>query len=206
MIRIRLPGTMKNGLQAQHDKQDQRQRRPRCVAPVAQVGGYGYAAEAWDEVSIPDADRRPRDVVSQPLTHAADVDKGPGGEDDGACAERVSGRLASAAERLPHVIHHGLGVDEHKQGEDEPRLPKKERAEGDTAPDKVCDHGDHGMADDLWVVVGGYPFDGRGELPLGVDNEVLDVIVHSSEAVFSNAGAPDQAVQEHRNQRGRVAA
>ena len=73
-------------------------------------------------------------------------------------------------------------------------------AHGDAAPDHASDETEYGMAHELGVLGLGDPLDGLREATMGVDEQVLHVVLHAAHALLRRAGAPDETLDEDREQ------
>mmetsp|Transcript_1970 Transcript_1970/g.5555 ORF Transcript_1970/g.5555 Transcript_1970/m.5555 type:complete len:264 (-) Transcript_1970:343-1134(-) len=192
---------MQDRLQAEHEDQEDRQKDTGKVLPIKQVLGKLQISEP---LHVPRFDvlQRLLRMVVQTLPHAEDVDEHP------ACkysfADGVTGLVVAILGT--QIVQNGLRQDEDDKCEQEPCFSVQESPEGNPAPDQVGHHRQQRVAYDLWVPAICDPLDRWSEGAVGVDDEVLNVVVHATPPVLRHPRTPDQAVQQVGHQGRRIEA
>mmetsp|Transcript_64252 Transcript_64252/g.184665 ORF Transcript_64252/g.184665 Transcript_64252/m.184665 type:complete len:327 (-) Transcript_64252:365-1345(-) len=133
-------------------------------------------------------------MMQEPTAQAAYVDEAAACED-------------YDMEELAYVLvgmQNGLRCDENNQRKQEPHLPGEKLADGDTAPDEVHHHDRDRVNHEPGIPGVDEVPNRRSEPALAVDNQVPDIVIHTALAMLCGTGAPDQAVQQHRNQVRRI--
>mmetsp|Transcript_89326 Transcript_89326/g.257625 ORF Transcript_89326/g.257625 Transcript_89326/m.257625 type:complete len:461 (+) Transcript_89326:1018-2400(+) len=192
---------MQDRLQAQHQHEARGQEQGCLVLPVAHVFGDAQLPDLH-EIPLSAVAEARFPVVDQPSAHAEGI------HEDAASKCHYTSQLRGACVGFVggDVREEGLRHNENTQREHEPCPSVEEGAEGDASPDHVRDHRHDWVADDARVPVVHEPLGGRREAAIGVNDKVLDVIIHTPLTIVRHARAPDEPVQKHGQQRGRVGA
>mmetsp|Transcript_9984 Transcript_9984/g.22503 ORF Transcript_9984/g.22503 Transcript_9984/m.22503 type:complete len:525 (-) Transcript_9984:971-2545(-) len=106
---------------------------------------------------------------------------------------------------------HNLWQDRLAQHEDhetdnEPDLGADELTPHQAAPDCVRDQDDDWVRHGLGVLRCHQPLEGVRNAAIEIHDEVLDVVIHPTLAVLRHARAPDEPLQQHGQEQGRIAA
>ena len=82
------------------------------------------------------------------------------------------------------ILRNRLTCNEQDQCEEEPGLPEQERPLRQATPHRIREQSQDRMTDELWIVCFCNPGKRFGELAIGINKQVLDVIVCSSYAIL----------------------
>mmetsp|Transcript_89166 Transcript_89166/g.257062 ORF Transcript_89166/g.257062 Transcript_89166/m.257062 type:complete len:253 (-) Transcript_89166:53-811(-) len=220
VVAMTVRQAMQDGLQAQHRQQAEHQDEAHRFLPSAQVLGVPDTAAVGDLPFAVVLEGTAHMVHHHPA-HAATIDEAAAAEDRDPKPEpagiirsvvhpmrivdeaRLVGFLPA---RLVQVVEDCLRAYEDDHREEEPGLPAQEGQQGRAGPDQVRDHGDHRVTHDSGVSMFRQPPNRLREASLCVHHEVLDVKVHPALAPRRRPRPPDEAVEQRRQQPGRVSA
>mmetsp|Transcript_132843 Transcript_132843/g.283880 ORF Transcript_132843/g.283880 Transcript_132843/m.283880 type:complete len:207 (+) Transcript_132843:1082-1702(+) len=177
---------------SEHQNQRNQQQEANKVLLIQNVPRH-RDMHAHRNVSGPHIAHHAQDVSRQEATQAEDVNEEPANEDRDALALIV---LAFA-----YVYQDGLTRGEDYKVQEEPELSLQEAAESEPAPHEVCQRNQKRVANKLGILGFVDPLDGLRETSVGIHEQVPQVVVDPPVAVFRQARAPNQSIQEHRNER-----
>mmetsp|Transcript_54878 Transcript_54878/g.158789 ORF Transcript_54878/g.158789 Transcript_54878/m.158789 type:complete len:337 (-) Transcript_54878:1259-2269(-) len=184
---------MKDRAEPQHNGEDRAQQQADHGVELEEV--FGHLDTIHLDIVLRD------DVESAAL----DVDTGQGGPTHRVNKEaedkyqtthdRVVGLF-----RVQTAVEDGLREHKHHGRKQQPSFPVQEGPGGDARPNEVDDVRDDGVANHLWVLVLSEPLDRLRQLLVLVDDEVLAEVHDAPLAVLSQPGAPNEAVEQCRQQ------
>mmetsp|Transcript_51100 Transcript_51100/g.119783 ORF Transcript_51100/g.119783 Transcript_51100/m.119783 type:complete len:352 (+) Transcript_51100:862-1917(+) len=184
-----------DGLDKEHHDQGQGQPQADGLLPVFRP--FPRHSDATDLEEFPTLHRLidvlgpvidQRDHVEQ--VHDQPADKGRDPLLEGACTF--------------HILEHGLADHEDPGSADEGQLPSKKPPVHQVVPNEVTQLNEDGMNRDLWILQLHDAAHRIGELPVFINQQVLQVVVHASVAIHDNSRPPNHAVQHRPEELRRI--
>mmetsp|Transcript_67414 Transcript_67414/g.195240 ORF Transcript_67414/g.195240 Transcript_67414/m.195240 type:complete len:277 (-) Transcript_67414:349-1179(-) len=176
-----------------HGREEQRQHEACKAIKVAQVAGEWYPQEA-EGLPIAVAGGPPPRMAYQHAHHAEAVGDHPAAEDRDTNLDVLL---------RPCLGQDGLTEHEHEQAEQETQLGQDELPPHDTAPEGVRHQDNHGVGDDgLGFRRLRHGSETLRNEALGVDDQVLHVVIHTSQTFLRRSRTPHEALEQHWQQGG----
>mmetsp|Transcript_59328 Transcript_59328/g.193516 ORF Transcript_59328/g.193516 Transcript_59328/m.193516 type:complete len:322 (-) Transcript_59328:2439-3404(-) len=183
---------MEHRLQSTHHHQQEHQQEASAISGVPQVARDLQTPKARHGVPLsvrPHAELR---VLEDEADHRHKIHQQPSSEDQEPHVQLI---------RTVRLREDCLAKHEEHQADHEPNLRVDELSENEPVPHRVGHKHDHLVRHVAWVLGSDEPAESfRDAIIFGIDEQVLDVVIHAPISSTRDSGAPNQTLHDHGQQ------